>query len=44
MTQYLSKKTTYTVTPLEGAIASGRAEDSILVFTKKFHNMKFFCE
>jgi hypothetical protein len=27
--QYLSKKTTYTVTHLEGAIASGRAEPDI---------------
>jgi len=35
MRQYLSNKTTYTVTPLEGDIASGRVEETIL-FYKKF--------
>ncbi|MFP4441462.1 MAG: hypothetical protein ACLFVO_29890, partial [Chloroflexaceae bacterium] len=35
-------KTTYTVTPLEGAIASGRAEETILFSQKIFTLWKFF--
>jgi hypothetical protein len=42
MSQYLSNKTTYTVTPLEGAIASGRVEETFL-FSQKICTMcKFF--
>jgi hypothetical protein len=36
MAQYLLNKTTYTVTLLEGAIASGRAEETILFSQKIF--------